>query len=129
MRVGAPMNVMMPIPHRGVFPSYADGAEPADPFDLHTPLDWQEDCSDSAEGFAVEQMHRYEALGYVVGFSSWSHLCDAVGPSPVLSIARVLTKVKNGRTKLRLIIDAKASGVTAASIQSERVLLPRGCDL
>ena len=51
-----------------------------------------------------------------------------MGGEPVLSRFAVLTRSKNGRTKRRLILDLKQSGVTACTQQAYRVVLPRGSD-
>ena len=50
-----------------------------------------------------------------------------LGEDPVLSRFGIVTKVRDGKVKKRLILDANASGISAAS-RRERAILPRLLD-
>eukprot|EP00971_Amphidinium_carterae_P118726 2352217-Amphidinium_carterae.1 len=101
LREGAPMGLRLQPEARGVFPQH-EVQDRDDPELLRTPLDWDEDDGPNYS-HAVTEFEQYELKGYV----------------------RVMTKEAHGKVKHRIIFDAKASGLSGASLNPERVLLPR----
>ncbi|CAK0895402.1 unnamed protein product, partial [Prorocentrum cordatum] len=73
---------------------------------------------------AVEEIKSYASLGWLASAASFEECCERLGGAPVLSKFVLLTKVKEGETKRRLVINLKASSVTAATAKTHRVPLP-----
>ncbi len=128
LREGGPAGVRLVPEHRGVYPPVDDEA-PDDPEELATLLDEQAPASPEDEEFAQAMFRDYEAKGFVRGFDSADDLEAFLGEEPVLSRVHVLTKERLGKTKRRLILDCKRSGLTDASRKAERALLPRAVDV
>ncbi len=128
LREGGPAGVRAFPEHRGVYPP-VDDETPADPEELVTLFDEQVSASPDDEDFAQTMFRDYEAKGYVRGFDSADELATFLGEEPVLSRVHVLTKERLGKTKRRLILDCKRSGLTDASRKAERALLPRAVDV
>ena len=56
------------------------------------------------------------------------HLSEYLQGKPILSKIGMITKVRNGVTKIRTILDTKESGVTWITSKTQRVILPRLMD-
>ena len=67
--------------------------------------------------------------GWLLEFSSLRELRDFLGEEPILSKFGLVVKEKAGVTKKRLILDAKASGISDVASKRERVILPRILDV
>ena len=79
---------------------------------------------------AETEMNCFVLKGYVAKFDSYDDVVDFLdGERPVLSHLRVVSKLRYGVMKHRLVFDARESGITSASTNVERVLLPRVHDV
>ena len=67
--------------------------------------------------------------GWVRKFNSLQDCTAYLGEEPLLSKLGLIVKERNRRAKKRIILDAKASGVSAVASTVERILLPRILDL
>ena len=75
------------------------------------------------------EVQRLVERGWIKQFESYSELHAFLGEDVTLSKFGIITKVKSGRVKERLILDAKASGISAVATKRERVILPRLLDV
>eukprot|EP00971_Amphidinium_carterae_P331013 6464345-Amphidinium_carterae.1 len=114
---------------RGIFPLYSAPYADDDPEGLTSDGTWADENGPEQFEIAAEELRKFELKQFVLKFDSYSAVCQHLGEKPVLSQLRVLTKERNGVKKHRIIFDLKASGVTAASSNMERVLLPRVLDV
>ena len=78
---------------------------------------------------AVSKYDEYGEKRYVKAFTAYA---DAVqyldGVRPVRSDVHVITKVRTGHTKHRIILDRKKASLTRSSQRAERTILPRVTD-
>ena len=63
--------------------------------------------------------------GHLAAFSSVDGLREFVGGEPILNKLGLITKIRNGIKKSRMILDTKESWVKHATWKSQRVILPR----
>jgi hypothetical protein len=78
---------------------------------------------------AVSEVRAYADKGYLQRFKSLEEVREHLGAEPTISRFAVLKRVKNGKTKKRVILDLKQSSVSACTQQTHRVVLPRATDL
>ena len=73
----------------------------------------------SADGFdkdALVQFDEYESKGYLRSFSSYGELVGFLdGESPVLSEVMILTKLRGGKVKRRVLLNCKKAGLSRSS--------------
>eukprot|EP00971_Amphidinium_carterae_P349547 6491072-Amphidinium_carterae.1 len=129
LRHGAPMGLRNSIGLRGVFPPSDTEEELDDPEALATESDWTPSRSAECSEHALAELSRFVSAGYLQQFDTEACVESFLGETPVLSKLHVLEQTRAGVTKHRLIFDAKASGLSAASENLERVLLPRTSDV
>ena len=77
---------------------------------------------------ANKEIEQRLSSGHLVAFDSWEDVVSYLGAAPVVSEFFVIEKVKNGKTKYRLIFNARKSGVTKITRRSHVVELPRPTD-
>ena len=70
-----------------------------------------------------------EKAKYVKDFASLKEAVDYLGSDIVLSEIGVIRKLRNGKWKIRMVVDSKRSGVSRATRKFERTLLPRALDV
>ena len=128
---GAPAGLTQYVKDRGVFPLYSLEEDPVTvaAADLAT-----------EDGFAnyngVEEspevsieLDRLEKAGHMMKFSSLAHAQKFVGRRKiVLSRIGLISKIRQGKTKIRIVFDSKRSLVSSATRRHERVILPRVTD-
>ena len=71
----------------------------------------------------------FEKKGYLKSFATLDECEKYLGRKPVLSRFGCIKRVKNGRTKRRIILDLKQSHVTKCTKKSHCALLPKMIDL
>lgn len=73
---------------------------------------------------------RSSSTGFIKEFDSLENCTHFLnGESPVLSKLGMITKIKNEKTKRRLILDCRRSGISDGSCLRERIVLPRLTDV
>jgi hypothetical protein len=75
-----------------------------------------------------EEMKGFIKKEYVHVFKTLKDCVEYLGAKPVLSKTGTVTKIRNGKTKHRIILDAKASLVAKCADLPYRVILPRVLD-
>ena len=78
---------------------------------------------------AAPEVERLINTGFVESFSTHQQLSEWLGGRPHLSKLGMITKEKDGKTKRRLILDCKESGVNKKASGGGRLLLPRVTDI
>ena len=131
LRHGAPAGILNPILDRGIFPTYDPTVDVAD-------LAAEELASDSAfvnysgteqDNEVASELDRQVRAGYAISFDTLEE-CEAyLKASPVLSKIGVIRRMRNGKLKIRMVVDSKQSGVSRATRKFERTLLPRALDV
>ena len=74
---------------------------------------------------AMSKFDEYEEKHYVKAFTTCADVAQYLdGVQPVLSDVRVITKIRVGHTKRRILLDRKKAGSTRSSQCAERTTLP-----
>ncbi len=131
LRSGAPAGVSLDVPSRGIFPAYSesDDARDMDPEHLTTEEGFiNYEGIDSDDG-VWEEIQRFVAASWVLEFPSVESAAEYLGAQPVLSRIGLISKMRLGILKRRIVIDAKRSWVSRSSRKYERVILPRATDV
>lgn len=112
---GAPAGVSLLIPAAGIVPEI--GMEPGIHYsDLVTTDDSASNCQDvDDEGYAEVEVQGYIDKGYLAVASSMEELTESVGGPPALNKFGIISKLRNGTAKRRMILDTKQSNVKRAS--------------
>ena len=129
---GAPAGLLHPIADRGIFPTYssAEDAIEGDPEELSTPAENAVNYAGVDEDVEVAaEMSRMLKNRYVKKFKSLKCVAKYLGKKAIVSKIGVIKKIKNGKTKSRLVVDTKQSKITASTRKFERTLLPRSIDV
>ena len=123
---GAPAGVLDAIKDPGIFPD-TSGPSAMDPDDL--------DCDEATfRNYAgVEENVETEAellshisKEHIVSFGTYKELTEYVGGGKViLNKIGLIEKTRNGKKKVRMILDTKASDVKRITGKAQRVMLPR----
>ena len=128
---GAPAGILSEPLLAGVFP-LADPAqgELLDPSALDQDVEWFTNYAgvDSDDG-VFQQIQEFEAKGFLKGFDTLEACTEYLGETPHLSRFGVVTKVRQGRVKRRVILDVKQSRVKECTAKVHRVPLPRITDV
>eukprot|EP00971_Amphidinium_carterae_P000378 8079-Amphidinium_carterae.1 len=127
---GAPAGVAVHPELDRTFPRKSEVQPETDFMDLYT--DWTgfsnyrafEDCDE-----AKDAVRGYVAQGYLEVLGSFDAATERLGGPPVLSKFGVIEKVRDGRVKRRVILDARQSGLTSSSSSKYHVALPRATDI
>ena len=77
----------------------------------------------------LSQQSSYATAGYLKKFNTLEEVKKYLGADPVLSRFGCIVRIKDGRTKKRIILDLKQSKVTSGTRKRWRVMLPRLVDL
>ena len=121
--------------HPGQPSVYPDAREPIDAIDLEDQTFEAPDerCSYAAveaSDYAWQEMGRLADLGYLDKCESLDVCMQKLGGEvPVVSRFGLVTRTRFGKTKHRVILDNRESGVTAVARKNQRILLPRATDL
>ena len=126
---GAPMGLTCHPRCTGIFPPKDDGSDRSSPWDLTTCWDDLEPLDDDKQSLAIAEFNTFVEKGFVLVFDRFDDVTSYLGCEPVLSMVRVISKERGGKLKHRVVFDAKASGVSAASSNVESVQLPRLLDV
>ena len=129
---GAPGGVRAHPLDRGVFPIVPADERPAveDPEALHTDFDefvnyLGTECDDDA----FQELERLVGKKFVRRFDTLDEVIRFLdGETPVLSRIGIITKLRGGKLRKRIVLDLKQSGLTSASAKTERVLLAKALD-
>eukprot|EP00971_Amphidinium_carterae_P348913 6490740-Amphidinium_carterae.1 len=78
---------------------------------------------------ARETIQEYIRKGYLQRLGTMDQATMALGRRPVLSRFGVIERVRENKVKRRVILDAKQSGITAATQTSYHVSLPKATDV
>ena len=126
---GAPAGISMPIEDPGqIFPPDNDTNVWEDQL-LPDHLNHKNYTSVDEDDAAAPEVSRLIETGFVEAFESHKLLSAWLEGSPHLSKLGMITKVKDGKTKRRLILDCKESGVNKLAKGGGRLLLPRVSDI
>ena len=94
--------------------------------DLHCDLQHFRNYEGVEESEVTEtELQGHLDKGHLASFTSVDELRQFVGGEPILNKLRLITKVRNGIKKSRMILDTKESWVKHATWKSQRVILPR----
>lgn len=126
-RCGAPAGILEHPGQPGVFP---DAVEPGDlidpalqhfdPPETRYSYETVEDCP-----HALEELNRLVAAGFVRRFASLEACRDFLGgDDPKISKFGQVIRERDGKTKRRLILDSKESGITRCARKHQRIVLP-----
>ena len=131
LATGAPGGVTRDIEDRGIFEPYDEelDARTVDPNDLATEPDFTNYAGVEEDDLVQEEMDRLVEKRFLLQFDTLDETCSYLGGEPVLSKIGVIKKVRLGKLKRRLVLDAKRSMVSAASRKFQRVYLPRITDV
>jgi len=128
LRTGAPAGIRCVPADRGIFPrvdDVMDDPELLGTFDCNLTQSRHLDEQD----IALEKFEEFRDKGYVKEFASYEDLVKFLdGEVPVISDVHVITKIRNGNAKHRIILNCKKAGLTRSSQRSERSILPRVTD-
>ena len=125
---GAPAGILRHPEDCGIFPRTLVGGMPPD--SLHSdPNDFASYSSVESDSDAWRQVRRLVDKGWLLEFDTLDQLKAFLGADPILSKFGLVVKTRNGITKKRLILDAKASGISEIASKKERILLPRILDV
>jgi hypothetical protein len=122
---GAPAGILSQPKDVGIFPDCAADAEQAIE-SLST--DWEGFTNYSgveAHEVTEAELSQHICKGHIEAFDSMEDLRARVCGDPVLSKLGLIIKTRNGKTKARMILDTKASGIKYVTGKSQRVILPR----
>ena len=136
LEYGFPLGIEEPIANNGVFPetdsvSAAIKASQA----LGTLL---EDWDGSAKNYksfeeagekGQAELDRLVACGRATKVSSWGDVVCLVGEGAKLTKLACIIKIKDGKEKVRLVVDMRRSGINGLMALRERVILPRVSDV
>ena len=127
---GAPAGIVLDPVLEGVFPrAQHAGLLTANPEELLTDLDaFTNFSSFENDDESVNEVLKYRDKGYLLEFNSQEELRAYLGAEPIVSKFAVLWKWRDGAWKKRVILDLKASSVTACTRATHRVVLPRVSD-
>jgi len=131
LATGAPGGVTRDIEDRGIFEPYDEelDARTVDPDDLATEPDFANYAGVEEDDLVQEEMDRLVDKRFLLPFDTIGETRAYLGDEPVLSKIGVIKKVRLGKLKRRLVLDAKRSMVSAASRKFQRVYLPRITDV
>eukprot|EP00971_Amphidinium_carterae_P257210 5106220-Amphidinium_carterae.3 len=129
---GAPAGVVRDFMLDRTFEKAADSSRPKELGELYSDFDLAANYCNS--GFDVDEEAKdtigsYRDKGYLEEFPDAIRAESRLGARPVLSRFGVITRLKDNKLKKRVILDAKASGVTSVTRSSYRVRLPRASDV
>ena len=125
---GVPAGILRHPEDCGIFPRTLVGGMPPD--SLHSdPNDFASYSSVESDSDAWRQVRRLVDKGWLLEFDTLDQLKAFLGADPILSKFGLVVKTRNGITKKRLILDAKASGISEIASKKERILLPRILDV
>ena len=122
---GAPMGVTEQLRDPGIFPETI-----VPPYMGHDDLHCDVQQFKNYPGVEDSEITETELQGHLdkqhlAAFGSPEELEDFVGGKPILNKLGLITKVRNGIKKSRMILDTKQSWVKHATWKTQRVILPR----
>ena len=135
---GSPLGIVARPVDRGIFPLYTDaGSAVVDPASLASETLTGRAFKAAADPDAISEISTLVSKNWLKRFSSKAQAKRFVKGKLILSDLIVITKVKRSRvkgklvskTKKRLILNLKKSGVTAVAVKAERPELPRVLDV
>ena len=136
LRDGFPLGIEAEVQHTGVFPKTDEVSASIEASRVCGQL--LEDWDGSAQNFpsfwqapdkAQAELDRLEQTGRASVVHSWEEVVAAVGGTPILTQLACLIKMKDGKEKVRLLVDMRRSGVNGKMVILERIVLPRIWDV
>ena len=133
-RLGAPAGILLHPQQVGVFPPAVEDADIIDPEEaegtFEDPEQRQSYQSVEDDDHAVEEVARLASLGFIKAAYSVQQCVDMLdGDTPIVSKFGQVVRVKNGKTKRRLVLDSKESQITRCGRKNQRIVLPVVTDL
>ena len=133
---GAPGGLDAALPPSGVFPPLLrpDEAVPKESLRFAEEAEAEafvnyETIEGDDEAEVAEELEKHEQLSRLATFDDWPSLLSYLEDQrPVLSKLGLVVKVRAGKRKLRIILDAKSSSVSKAAVRHERMINPRVLD-
>ena len=136
IETGFPLGVKSTIEHTGVFPKtdQVSASIQASQAVGHIMDDWEGNSKNYASfgeagPLAEEELERLVQLGRADKVGSWQQVVDLVGNDACITPLACIVKVKDGKTKTRLIVDMRRSGINGQVALFERIVLPRVSDV
>lgn len=133
---GFPLGVKLPIINTGIFPK-TDQVSAA--IKASQTIGWLKGDFDGdvrnydsfyeAGSKAQDELDRVIELGWATRVQDWQAVVNEVGPGAVITPLACIIKVKDGKEKIRLVVDMRRSGVNGRMQLLERIILPRISDL
>ena len=128
-RTGTPAGLSTHFNLKGLWPDVPPGKEDDPSLDIETDFE----SFANYEGFDTDDDAFKELMGFVAqsklrAYPSLAACKRDLGHEPVLSRFGLIVKTKNGKTKRRIILDCKQSGLSKKTARRFRVILPRLTD-
>ena len=124
---GAPAGLFRHILDRGIFPVYDPEVDVAEG-DAQSLVTESEFCNYTGvedNPLVADEIDRMRDKGYATEYSTLSEAEAAVGGQIVLSRIGAIERIKNGKIRMRIVIDSKKSGVSRSTRKYERSCLPQ----
>ena len=133
---GVPLGISVPIEHTSVFPQ-TDELSAAIKASQTTGLlleDWNGEAHNYSSFYmfgekAQSELDRLVQAGRADKVTTWQEVTAMVGSEAKLTQLACLVKHKNGKEKVRLIVDMRRSGINGCVRLYERIVLPRMSDV
>jgi len=126
---GVPAGISVQPQDCGIFPHH-DG-EPGQDSAIPEcdPSLFQTYQSVEADDFAAEEIQRYVERRWLREFDTLEDTIAFLGEAPVMSKFGMITRMRAGKLKKRIILDSASSGVSDYATKPERLILPRLLDV
>lgn len=123
---GAPAGVLDAIKDPGIFPD-TSGPSAMDPDDLDCDEATFRNYAGVEDNVETEaELRSHISNKHIVSFGTYNELTEYVGGGKViLNKIGLIEKIRNGKKKVRMILDTKASDVKRITGKAQRVMLPR----
>ena len=128
-KTGAPAGLSEDFRLEGIWPQVEPGKDDDPALDVGTDFD----AFINYSGFDEDDEAFKELMGFVVAgklraYPTLKSCAADLGAEPVLSRFGLIVKTKNGKTKRRIILDCKQSGLSKKTRRRFRIVLPRLTD-
>ena len=132
LRDGFPIGVSQEIQNTGVFPATDDVSAAIKASQVIGTLleDWDGNVENYQSFYeagpkAQSELDRLVEDGRAERVENWKQVVDLVGEDAKLTQLACIVKVKDGKEKVRLVVDMRRSGINGQMVLLERVVLPR----
>lgn len=129
---GVPLGISAPIVNTGIFPATEDVSASIKSSQAIGRLleDWSGEALNYSSFYeagskAQDELDRMVKTGRADRVRTWEEVVSLVGPNAKLTQLACIVKEKDGKEKVRLIVDMRRSGINGQMKLFERTVLPR----